>query len=78
MDINVTPPTPHYCNIAIPDGQVQVLHAGINKLIAYIEENKKLGYRSKSRLNIDERNKLIDFSERLEKVITHIDKEKNE
>lgn len=78
MDINVTPPTPHYCNISIPDGQVQKLYSGINKLMTYIEDNKKLGYRDKNRLRADERNELIDLSERLEKVIEHINKEKND
>ncbi len=72
MKIQIESPTKHTGAIIMEEDELLSFHNAITKLIPYIEENKNLGFASKKRLNVSERDIIIDFTQRLNRSINYI------
>jgi len=74
MDIKIESPSGHKGVFMMEEQELLLFSSSITKLMPMIEENKNLGYASKQRLKVDERELLKDMSDRLLNVIEYIKK----
>jgi len=75
MEVNVRQPIGHMTEFIFDPQGLAVLNTLINKLAIEVENNKQLGFASKKRLKVMERELFGDFKDRINSAADYVSKE---